>query len=74
MIRNLVDRIGWELIAHRDYTYWGGKRAVVLRILARLPPSVQLLRAARLLDAMAAPRPGQAGQEILPPAAIRAWS
>ncbi|MFO1251795.1 MAG: magnesium-protoporphyrin IX monomethyl ester anaerobic oxidative cyclase [Inhella sp.] len=32
MIRNLDDyRIGWELIDHRDYTYWGGKRAVVLQ-------------------------------------------
>ncbi|WDZ77005.1 magnesium-protoporphyrin IX monomethyl ester anaerobic oxidative cyclase [Ensifer adhaerens] len=24
-------RIGWELIDHRDYSYWGGKRAVVLQ-------------------------------------------
>jgi len=32
MIRNLDDyRIGWELIDHRRYTYWGGKRAVVLQ-------------------------------------------
>lgn len=32
MIRNLDDyRIGWELIEHRRYTYWGGKRAVVLQ-------------------------------------------
>ncbi len=32
MIRNLDDyRIGWELIEHRDYSYWGGKRAVVLQ-------------------------------------------
>ena len=32
MIRRLDDyRIGWELIEHRRYTYWGGKRAVVLQ-------------------------------------------
>ena len=32
MIRNLDDyRIGWELIDHQRYTYWGGKRAVVLQ-------------------------------------------
>lgn len=24
-------RIGWELIDHRRYTYWGGKRAVVMQ-------------------------------------------
>ncbi len=24
-------RIGWELIDHQDYSYWGGKRAVVLQ-------------------------------------------
>jgi anaerobic magnesium-protoporphyrin IX monomethyl ester cyclase len=24
-------RIGWELISHRDYSYWGGKRAVVVQ-------------------------------------------
>ncbi|MFK0275699.1 magnesium-protoporphyrin IX monomethyl ester anaerobic oxidative cyclase [Ensifer sp. NPDC090286] len=24
-------RIGWELIEHRHYSYWGGKRAVVLQ-------------------------------------------
>lgn len=24
-------RIGWELIDHRDYSYWGGKRAVVVQ-------------------------------------------
>lgn len=24
-------RIGWELIDHRNYSYWGGKRAVVLQ-------------------------------------------
>jgi anaerobic magnesium-protoporphyrin IX monomethyl ester cyclase len=30
MIRNLDDyRIGWELIDHARYSYWGGKRAVV---------------------------------------------
>jgi anaerobic magnesium-protoporphyrin IX monomethyl ester cyclase len=32
MIRNLDDyRVGWELIDHRDYSYWGGKRAVVVQ-------------------------------------------
>jgi anaerobic magnesium-protoporphyrin IX monomethyl ester cyclase len=30
MIRNLdAYRVGWELIDHRCYSYWGGKRAVV---------------------------------------------
>lgn len=30
MIKNLDEyRIGWELINHTDYSYWGGKRAVV---------------------------------------------
>ena len=24
-------RVGWELISHRDYSYWGGKRAVVVQ-------------------------------------------
>jgi anaerobic magnesium-protoporphyrin IX monomethyl ester cyclase len=24
-------RIGWELIDHKEYTYWGGKRAVILQ-------------------------------------------
>lgn len=32
MIRNLDDyRVGWELIDHQRYTYWGGKRAVVVQ-------------------------------------------
>jgi anaerobic magnesium-protoporphyrin IX monomethyl ester cyclase len=32
MIRNLDDyRVGWELIDHAQYTYWGGKRAVVVQ-------------------------------------------
>ncbi|GAA0755021.1 magnesium-protoporphyrin IX monomethyl ester anaerobic oxidative cyclase [Ideonella azotifigens] len=32
MIRNLDEhRIGWELIDHSSYSYWGGKRAVVLQ-------------------------------------------
>jgi anaerobic magnesium-protoporphyrin IX monomethyl ester cyclase len=32
MIRNLDDyRVGWELIDHKRYTYWGGKRAVVVQ-------------------------------------------
>ena len=32
MLRNLDDyRIGWELIDFADYSYWGGKRAVVLQ-------------------------------------------
>jgi anaerobic magnesium-protoporphyrin IX monomethyl ester cyclase len=32
MIRRLDDyRIGWELIDHARYTYWGGKRAVVVQ-------------------------------------------
>lgn len=30
LIRNLDEyRVGWELIDHRRYSYWGGKRAVV---------------------------------------------
>ena len=24
-------RVGWELICHKDYSYWGGKRAVVVQ-------------------------------------------
>jgi anaerobic magnesium-protoporphyrin IX monomethyl ester cyclase len=32
MIRHLDDyRVGWELIDHQRYTYWGGKRAVVVQ-------------------------------------------
>src|SRR5215831_6091921 len=32
MIRNLDDyRVGWELIDHSRYSYWGGKRAVVVQ-------------------------------------------
>lgn len=32
MIRRLDDhRVGWELIDHAHYTYWGGKRAVVVQ-------------------------------------------
>ena len=31
-IANLDDyRVGWELIDHRRYSYWGGKRAVVMQ-------------------------------------------
>lgn len=31
LIRNLDDyRIGWELINHADYSYWGNRRAVVV--------------------------------------------
>lgn len=31
-IRNLDDyRVGWELIDHAKYSYWGGKRAVVVQ-------------------------------------------
>jgi anaerobic magnesium-protoporphyrin IX monomethyl ester cyclase len=38
MIRNLDDyRVGWELIDHRDYTYWGGKRAVVVQFARGCP-------------------------------------
>ncbi len=32
MLQNLDDwRVGWELIDHRRYSYWGGKRAVVVQ-------------------------------------------
>jgi anaerobic magnesium-protoporphyrin IX monomethyl ester cyclase len=32
MIHNLDDyRVGWELIDHKRYSYWGGKRAVVVQ-------------------------------------------
>jgi anaerobic magnesium-protoporphyrin IX monomethyl ester cyclase len=32
MIRDLDQhRIGWELIRHADYSYWGGRRAVILQ-------------------------------------------
>ncbi len=32
MIRNLDEyRVGWELIDHARYSYWGGKRAVVVQ-------------------------------------------
>lgn len=32
MILNLDDyRVGWELIDHKRYSYWGGKRAVVMQ-------------------------------------------
>lgn len=32
MLRNLDDyRVGWELIDHAHYSYWGGKRAVVVQ-------------------------------------------
>lgn len=32
LLRNLDDyRIGWELIDHARYSYWGGKRAVVVQ-------------------------------------------
>lgn len=32
MIRSLDDyRVGWELIDHKRYSYWGGKRAVVMQ-------------------------------------------
>lgn len=32
VIRNLDDyRVGWELIDHARYSYWGGKRAVVVQ-------------------------------------------
>ncbi len=32
LIANLdAYRVGWDLINHRDYSYWGGKRAVVVQ-------------------------------------------
>lgn len=32
MVRHLDDyRVGWELIDHSQYSYWGGKRAVVVQ-------------------------------------------
>ena len=32
VIKNLDDyRVGWELIDHKRYSYWGGKRAVVIQ-------------------------------------------
>ncbi|MDX9981478.1 MAG: magnesium-protoporphyrin IX monomethyl ester anaerobic oxidative cyclase [Lentisphaeria bacterium] len=32
VIENLDEyRVGWELIRHSDYSYWGGKRAVVVQ-------------------------------------------
>lgn len=32
MLRNLDEyRVGWELIDHAQYSYWGGKRAVVVQ-------------------------------------------
>lgn len=32
MLENLDDwRVGWELISHADYSYWGGMRAVVVQ-------------------------------------------
>lgn len=38
MIANLDDyRIGWELIDHRRYSYWGGRRAVVVQFARGCP-------------------------------------
>ena len=38
MIANLDDyRIGWELIDHSRYSYWGGKRAVVMQFARGCP-------------------------------------
>jgi anaerobic magnesium-protoporphyrin IX monomethyl ester cyclase len=54
VIRDLdAYRIGWELIDHRRYTYWGGPARRRRAVLTRLPASLQLLRTTRLLDALA---------------------
>lgn len=38
MLRRLDDyRVGWELIDHADYSYWGGKRAVVVQFARGCP-------------------------------------
>ncbi|MGA4636868.1 B12-binding domain-containing radical SAM protein [Pseudomonas solani] len=38
MLRNLDDyRVGWELIDHAHYSYWGGKRAVVVQFSRGVP-------------------------------------
>ena len=38
MITHLDDyRVGWELIDHANYSYWGGKRAVVLQLARGCP-------------------------------------
>lgn len=38
MIRDLDDfRVGWELIDHAHYSYWGGKRAVVVQFARGCP-------------------------------------
>ncbi len=39
VIQTLDDyRVGWELIDHRRYSYWGGKRAVVIQFSRGCPP------------------------------------
>ncbi len=52
-------RVGWELIDHSRYTYWGNRRAVVVQFSRGCPHHCQLLRPARFLANLAAPRPGQ---------------
>ena len=53
-------RVGWELIDHARYSYWGGQARGRHPVFPRLPSSVQLLRPTRLLDALAPPRPRSA--------------
>jgi anaerobic magnesium-protoporphyrin IX monomethyl ester cyclase len=58
VIRDLdTYRVGWELIDHARYSYWGGLRAVVVQFSRGCPP-VHILRPARVLDALAPSRPG----------------
>ena len=45
MIANLDDyRVGWELIDHARYSYWGNMRAVVVQVGHDVPVHVQVVR------------------------------
>lgn len=46
MLANLDDaRVGWELIDHDRYSYWGGRKAVVVQFSRGCPRAVEIGRA-----------------------------
>jgi anaerobic magnesium-protoporphyrin IX monomethyl ester cyclase len=54
-------RVGWELIDHKRYSYWGGKRAVVIQFSRGCPHLCNYCGQRGFLDALAASRSEEAG-------------
>ena len=52
-------RVGWELIDHSRYTYWGNRRAVVVQFSRGCPHHCNYCGQREFLANVAAPRPGE---------------